>query len=68
LFWVHKYADLLKLYELDKVSLDDLWDEDWAIIQNILFEKQAYKIQKSEEAERVQRLLGENKKGFNSKF
>jgi hypothetical protein len=41
LFWVHKYADLLKLYELDKVSLDDLWDEDWAIIQNILFEKQA---------------------------
>lgn len=68
LFWIHKYADLLKLYEMDKIKLSEIWDEDWTIIQSIIFERQAFKVQKQEEADRIQRLLGDQKKGFNSKL
>ena len=58
----HKYSDLLRLFELEKLSLDDIWDEDWFLIQAIVHEKESYKIQKAEEAERISRLLGDKGK------
>lgn len=55
----HKYGDLLTLYENEKIDLSDIWDEDWFIIQKIIQEKHIYKLKKAEEAERIQRLLGD---------
>jgi len=56
----HKYADLMHLYENDKRSLDNIWDEDWAVIQALIMERDTYKIEKAEEAERIKNLLGNN--------
>lgn len=58
LFRYHKYADMMKLYELNKKGLDDIWDEDWSVIQAMLVEREQYKVEKSEEAERIKNLLG----------
>lgn len=57
----HKYNDLLTLYEQEKIDLSDIWDEDWFVMQAIIQEKHIYKLQKAEEAERIQRLLGDKK-------
>lgn len=54
----HKYRDLLQLYEANKMGLDDLWDEDWAVIAHMMRCKSQYKQEKSEEAERIKNLLG----------
>ena len=54
----HKYADLMKLYENNKRSMDDIWDEDWSVVQAMLVEREQYKEEKSEEAERIKNLLG----------
>lgn len=50
----------MHLYENDKRSLDNIWDEDWAVIQALMIERDAYKIEKAEEAERIKNLLGNN--------
>ena len=54
----HKYADLMRLYEKNKKSLDDIWDEDWFVIQAMIVEQAQYKQEKAEEAERIKNLLG----------
>ena len=64
----HKYHDLLKLYEADKRTLDDIWDEDWFVIQSMLFEKQRFKEQKEEEAKRIEALLGSKGKKKDNPF
>jgi hypothetical protein len=55
----HKYSDLLKLYETEKIDLSEICDEDWFLIQRIIQEQSIYKIEKAEETERIQRLLGD---------
>jgi hypothetical protein len=65
---VHKYADLLKLYELDKVSLDDLWDEDWAIIQNILLKNKLIKFKNPKKQNVFKDCLGKTKKDLIQNF
>lgn len=57
----HKYADLMRLYEANKKGLDDIWDEDWCVVQALIIEKDIYKQEKAEEAERIQNLLGKPK-------
>jgi hypothetical protein len=44
------------------MTLDQIWDQDWFIIQAIVQEKEKYKMQKAEEAERISKLLGDSDK------
>jgi len=52
---------MMKRYENDKMGLDDMWDQDWAIVQRLIVERERHKNDLKEQAERVERLLGTTK-------
>lgn len=58
---LHKYADMMKRYDGDKISLDDMWDQDWAIVQRMIVAREQHKQELKDQAERVERLLGTTK-------
>lgn len=56
----HKYKDLYTLYQADKKGLDDIWDEDWLVVQQLMIQEDIYKKEKNAEAERIASLMGKS--------
>jgi len=52
---------MMRRYDSDKIGLDDMWDQDWAVVQRLIVERERHKQELKEQAERVEKLLGTTK-------
>lgn len=50
------------MYENEKLELKDMWASDWAIVQQLIIQREIHKQEVAEQAERIARLSGKSPK------
>jgi hypothetical protein len=53
LYDLYRYNDLRVLYDDGKLALDDIWAEDWLVIQAIILEDNIYRTELKEQEQRL---------------
>ena len=53
---LYRYQDLRVLYEDDKITLEDIWAEDWLVMQSLMLKDNTYRRELKERQERMKEM------------
>lgn len=56
------------MYENEKIELKDIWASDWAVVQQLIIQREIYKQEVAEQSERIARLAGKSPNKNAQKF